>query len=150
MATLTIELSKDTAARLEHEAERRGLDVQTYVRLLLGDQAPAETHSRDRELDQDVARQRPSPDDNLSWLDSPETVVAAIRARRPGRSPVQEAVADLAELLRTGGVDPGMSPAEWDRRWAAYEARQKALDLADCEETLREMQRQLADEDLDR
>jgi hypothetical protein len=148
MAALTIELSKDTAARLEREAERRGMDVQTYVRLLLGDHDSAKTRSRDPEPNQEVVRQLPSPDDDLSWLESPGAVVATIRTRGPGRSPVQEATADLAELLRSGGVDPGISPAEWDRRWAEYEARQKARDLADTEKTLREM-RQLPAEDDD-
>jgi hypothetical protein len=76
---------------------------------------------------------------DLAWLASPDAVVAAIRAGGPGRSPNQEAKVDLAELLRTSGVDPGISAMEWDRRWANYEAHQKALDLADTEKTLRHM-----------
>jgi hypothetical protein len=37
-----------------------------------------------------------------------------------------------------------------NRRWASYEAQQKALDLADTEMTLRAMQELLAEEDRDR
>ena len=147
MTTLTVRLSQDTTARLEREAQRRGLDIQTYVLVLLGEDDPAGVQLRNPDTDQAVVRQPPTRDDDLSWLDSPEAVVATIRARGAGPFPVQEANADLAALLRTGGVDPGMSPADWDRRWAAYEARQKELDLADAETTLREMQDLLADKD---
>jgi hypothetical protein len=150
MATLTIELSPDAAARLEREARRRGMDLPTYVRVLLEDEDPGRVPNRKAEPSPTVWQGPPPLADDLAWRDSPAAVVAAIRARGVGRSPVQEATADLAELLRTGGVDPGISPAEWDRRWADYEARQKARDLADTEKTLREMQSLLADDDLDR
>jgi len=150
MATLKIRLGQDTATRLEREAQQRGMDVPTYVRLLLGDEDHGEDQSRNPDPDQAVVRQPPPLAADLSLLDSPEAVAAAIRGRGPGKSPVQEATADLAELLRTGGVDPGISSEEWDRRWVAYEAQQKALDLADTEKTLHEIQQLLAAEDRDR
>lgn len=145
MATLTIELTQGTAARLEREALQRGMDVPTYVRFLLGDEDRGEVPSRDAGAGLAVGPQPASDVADDSWLDVPEAVVAAIRARGTVRSPIQEATADLAELLQTGGVDPGKAPADWDRRWAAYEARQNALDLADIEKTLRDMQRSLRD-----
>lgn len=147
MATLTIQLGQDTTARLEREARQLGMDVQTYVRMLLGDEDRAEAQVMDSHSHRPGAGQPPTRDDDLSWLDSSEAVVATIRARRRGPFPVQEATADLAALLRSGGVDPGIAPAEWDRRWAEHEARQKELDLADAEKVLREMHELLADED---
>lgn len=150
MATLTIQLSPETTARLEREARRLGLDAPTYVRLLLGDEDPAGASLADSVPDRAQLRRRSAFDDDLSWRDTPEAVVAAIRARGSGQIPVQEATADLAELLRIGGSDPGIAPAEWDRRWAEYEARQKVLDLAETEKTLREVQGFLTDDTDDR
>ena len=140
MATVTIELTPRTAARLERGALRRGMDVPTYVRLLLGDEDRGAAPSGHAGSGHAVGRQPGADAADDSWLDVPESVVAAIRARGPLRSPVQGASADLAELPRAGGVGPGIPPAEWDRRWAAHEARRKALDLADTERTLRDMQ----------
>lgn len=111
MATLTIELTQGTAARLEREALQRGMDVPTYVRFLLGDEDRGEVPSRDAGAGLAVGPQPASDVADDSWLDVPEAVVAAIRARGTVRSPIQEATADLAELLQTGGVDPGKAPA---------------------------------------
>jgi hypothetical protein len=149
MATLKTRLGQDTAARLEREAQQRGVDLPTCLRLLLGDEDHGEDQCRNPDPDQAVVRQRPPLAADLSLLNSPEAVVAAIRARGPGKSPVQEATADLVELLRTGGVAPGISSEEWDRRWAGYEAQQKALERADTEKTLDEIRRLLATEDHD-
>jgi hypothetical protein len=56
MATLTIELSLETAARLAREAQERGIDLQTYVRLILGDQDGREAPSRDPDPDRAAKR----------------------------------------------------------------------------------------------
>lgn len=150
MATLTIELSQEAAARLAKEAALRGIDVETYFRQLLGDKIPGETGPCDVDPRHASRAQSPLAVADISWLDSTKAVVAAIQARGPGQVPVQEATANLAQLLQNGGVDPGISPAEWDRRWAAHEARQKSLDLADRERTLSEMQGLLAEDDRNR
>ena len=119
MATLVIELTQNTAARLEREAQQRGMDLPTYVRCLLGDDERGGEGETQLVLP-DFVDSEPSP----GWPGSLEAVVAAIQARVPDRTMVREATADLAVLLRNGGADPGMAPEEWDRRWAAYEAEQ--------------------------
>jgi len=141
MATLMIEVTQNTAARLEREAQRRGMDLPTYVRRLLGDDDRGE--GKTQPVLVDVAESV----SNSRWPGSLEAVVTAIRDRGPDRTMVQEETADLAELLRSGGVDPGISSEEWDRRWAAYEAEQKAQDLADTEKTLREIREVLEEKD---
>jgi hypothetical protein len=146
VTTVTIELSSDTAERLEREAQKRGIDLPTYVRQLLDDANHIEKPALGATSDRSDPREAPSAVADLPDLDSPEAVVAWIRSHGPIRTPAQEPTGNLADYLRTGGIDPGMTPEEWDRSWAESEAQQKAIDLARSEKTLREI-RELLKED---
>jgi hypothetical protein len=109
------------------------MDVPAYVGQLLDEWERRDAAVGSGALVQADATRHLLADTNLSVLDSPEAVAAWIQAHGPTTLPVQEPTDDLAELRRTGGVDPGISPEEWDRRWAAYEAPEKELDLANSQ-----------------
>ena len=125
--TTSVKLSAPVAERLQTLAAKVHLPLDTLVERMLIDSLPVyETNGFHATADQ------------LADDDSPtlEEIVAMIKATPPNPNAIHPATKTAAELIAELEADPpeasDITPDEWDRLWAAFEAELKAADYADA------------------
>ena len=125
--TTSVKLSAPVAERLQTQAAKVHLPLDTLVERMLIDSLPVyETNGFHATADQ------------LADDDSPtlEEIVAMIKATPPNPNAIHPATKTAAELIAELEADPpeasDITPDEWDRLWAAFEAELKAADYADA------------------
>lgn len=120
---ITITLSGAIAERLQAYATESSLSLDLLVEKLLANALPiVETNGVYSSDDED--------DDHPTL----EEVVAMIKATPPNPNaihpPTKTAAQLMAELEANPPEDSDISPEEWDRLWAKFEAELKAADRA--------------------
>ncbi len=125
--TTSVKLSAPVAERLQTQAAKVHLPLDTLVERMLIDSLPVyETNGFHATADQ------LADDDSLTL----EEIVAMIKATPPNPNAIHPATKTAAELIAELEADPpeasDITPDEWDRLWAAFEAELKAADYADA------------------
>ena len=123
--TTSVKLSASVAERLQTQAAKVHLPLDTLVERMLIDSLPVyETNGFHATADQ------LADDDSLTL----EEIVAMIKATPPNPNAIHPATKTAAELIAELEADPpeasDITPDEWDRLWAAFEAELKAADYA--------------------
>lgn len=125
--TTSVKLSAPVAERLQTQADKVHQPLDALVEQMLIDSLPVyETNGFHATTDAPV-------DDDFPTL---EEIVAMIKATPPNPNAVHLPTKTAAELIAELEADPpepsDITPAEWDRLWAAFEAELKAADYADA------------------
>ena len=125
--TITVTLSTPIGERLQTQADKIDLPLDDLVERMLATSLPAyETNGFHAAYDEPI-------DDDFPTL---EEIVAMIKATPPNPNAVHLPTKTAAELIAELEADPpeasDITPDEWDRLWAAFEAELKAADYADA------------------